>query len=363
MNIDFIKKYISLAEKHTKEILIVLVMNVQGITKQSSDYSDNSVISEYYSYKQYEEIKNAIIDANFEVKCYFDELDFISDFSMGLLRDNYPKKIFVLNSAQRGTFIGRKSLIPSFCDMNNITYIGNNPYAVSFFRNKFHWFSFFYQGGFPVCNSYSYHYKKGWLFDKIPTPNERLIIKLNTESSSIGLSTDNIIFYEKSIDKKIHLISEKFNQSVILEQFISGYEVETPIFISENEIFCFPPAGIGVDDHNLLGDKILDYNVRGNHLFYHYDFENINQTLTKAIIETTIKVAKNTDLRDYARIDYRIDTKGNYYITDIATNPHITKSMTFYYYYNKYGFKYSDLFKTLIGITVERINLAANLIK
>lgn len=362
MDLKFISEHIALAETFKEKILIVLVMNVQGLTNKSSDYIDNSVASEYYSYKQYEEIRHAIIDAGFEVKCYFDELDFISDFSTRLLRDNYPKKIFVLNSAQRGTFIGRKSLIPSFCSMNNIAYIGNNPYTVSFFRNKYHWYAFFKQGNFPVCQSYLYHYKKGWLFDKVPNKNEKLIIKLNTESSSIGLSSDNIIFYDISVDENINSISKKFKQSVILEQFISGYEVETPIFISENKIFCFPPAGIGVNDRNILGDNILDYNIRGNHLFFHYDFEKENPELTNKIIETTMKAVQNTDLQDYARIDYRIDTEGNFYITDIATNPHITQSMTFYYYYKKWGFAYSDLLKTLIGITAERINLTNELI-
>lgn len=357
MNLDFIKKYIALSEIYMEEILIVLVMNVQGVTKNGDDYSGNSIVSEYYSYKQYQDMQNAILDAGFDLKCYFDELDFISDFSMGLLRDNYPKKIFVLNSAQRGTFVGRKSLIPSFCDMNNISYIGNNPYAVSFFRNKYHWYAFLNQGGFPVCKSYSYYHKKGWLFDKKPFENERLIIKLNNESSSIGLSSDNIVYYNNDADKIVDSISKKYNQAVILEQFISGYEVETPVLISKNEIFCFPPAGISVNNNRILGDQILDYNVRGNHLFQHYEFKDTNPGLAQKIIKTTKEIVKNTDLQDYARIDYRIDTSGNYFITDIATNPHITKSMTFYYYYEKMKLNYSDLLRTLIGLALERTDL------
>ena len=52
------------------------------------------------------------------------------------------------------------------------------------------------------------------------------------------------------------------------------------------------------------------------------------------------------------RIDYRIDNMGSPYVTDIATNPHITKSMTFYYEYQELGLTYADVLDTLIGLTL-----------
>ena len=57
-------------------------------------------------------------------------------------------------------------------------------------------------------------------------------------------------------------------------------------------------------------------------------------------------------IKNMGRIDYRIDTNGDYYITDIATNPHITKSMTFYYEFKKFGLDYPAVLETLIGLAL-----------
>lgn len=353
---NFIDNYVKISDSIVDKYLIVLVMNVQNITKSHSDYDIMSVSSEFYSYDQYEEIITAVKSAGYEVKCYFDESDFISDFSIGILRDNYPKKIIVINSAQKGTFVGRKSLIPAFCDMNNILYANSDAYTVSFFRNKHHWFSYLKCGNYPVCPSYVYHYKKGWIFNNKPPVGDRIIAKLNSESSSIGLSLENVRLYDTEYETYIHELSKKYNQEVVLESFISGYEVETPMFITEDTICCFPPAGISIDGEIHIKDKILDYITRGKHLFDHYDFSEFNPVLSDRIIATTIDIAKNTDLRGVARIDYRIDNNSNIYITDIATNPHITKSMTYYYFFQKYGYQYCDVLKVVIAITAERFS-------
>ena len=47
--IEFIAKYVAYARERKEKLLIVLVMNVKNITKSFRDYTEASVISEYYS--------------------------------------------------------------------------------------------------------------------------------------------------------------------------------------------------------------------------------------------------------------------------------------------------------------------------
>lgn len=117
---EFIHKYINSAHENKEKLFIILVMNVKGLTNNFKDYTQSSVISEYYSYSQYEEIYNTIKVNDYSVKCYFDENDFISDYEIGIIRNNYPRKILVINSAQKG--IGGEKITYTGLFANYITF-------------------------------------------------------------------------------------------------------------------------------------------------------------------------------------------------------------------------------------------------
>lgn len=350
--LEFISKYLNVARMNKDGLLIVLVMNVKGITKNFNDYPNGSVVSEYYSYKQYEEILETISFQGYQTKCYFDENDFISDIKMGILRDRYPKKLLVINSAQKGTGAGRKSLVPAFCQLHNILCASSNPYVVSFARNKYHWHCFLNNLSFPVCPSWYYSERLGWVSNKKPPVGEKVILKLNGESSGIGLTQDNVFEYDDTKDCKINDFCKMFQQDIIVEKFVRGYEAEVPVLISATECCSLEPAGISIESKQLIGDAILDYEKRGKHKFQHYNFAEIQPEIAAHLKNVTQKVALSMGIKNLGRVDYRIDEKGNFFITDIATNPHITKSMTFYYDYQNLGLTYEDVLDTLIGLSL-----------
>ena len=348
----FVNKYRNMVQSYKKKLLIVLVMNVQGITHNYTDFDGTSVTSEYYSYNQYEEIFEAIRSLGLQVKCYFDENDFIFDIENRILRNHYPRTILVINSAQKGIGPGRKSLVPAFCQLHGILCASSNPYTVSFARSKYHWYCYLKEIGLPVCPSWYYTKRAKWLSNKRPHVDENVILKLNSESSSIGLTSKNIFKYDHQRDTQIQNICQKYNQDVIVEKFINGYEVEVPVLVSSTECCSLYPAGISVNNQLCLENIILDYAIRGQHQFSHFKFEHINPQISYELEKITEKVAIAMGIRNMGRVDFRIDKNGKYYITDIATNPHITKSMTFYYEFKNWGLPYEAVLETLIGLTL-----------
>lgn len=350
--LEFINHYLEIANSYKDKLLIVLVMNVKELTGSSSDYKENSIFSEYYSYQQYEEILAAIKKLEFPVKCYFDENHFISDYELGILRNHYPQEMLVINSAQKGTGRGRKSLIPAFCQLHNILCASSSPYTVNFARNKYHWYCFLKELDFPVCPSWCYSERIGWISEKKPLIGEKVIVKLNSESSSIGLSKNNIFKYTSDKEVFINNLCKEFEQDVIIEKFISGYEVEVPVLVSSTSSCSLCPSGISVNKETYLGDTILDYSVRGEHKFDHYPFSQIDSALSLILQQIAEKTALAIGIRNMGRIDFRVNNKKEFYITDIATNPHITKSMTFNHIFNNLGLTYEKVLQTLIGLSV-----------
>lgn len=349
-----IEKYRNLAKEMVDNYLIVMVCNVKGKTNSEKNYLATPIDSEYYSLKQFEEISSAITRLGFSIKAYFDEGDFIREYSTGLLKDNFPKKIIVLNSAQKGVAEGRKSLVPAFCDLNNLMHTNSSAYISSFSRDKYHWYSLLENGGYNVAESWLYDQNSGWLFGKSPTAGKKVICKLNSECSSIGLDINNIFAYSKEHDSYIKNLSQNFNQRVIVQEFIEGREVEVPVIVTKKKGFCMSPVGIKIGSDKNLGNQILNYDIRGNNKFSFYDFSSEEKDLSEQICCHAEDIAYNLGIFGLGRIDFRIDEKGRWLVTDISTNPHITKSMSYYFAFKQLGYEYEDVLATLLGLSMTR---------
>lgn len=333
---------------------IILVANVREKTTGFADYNGTSVISEFLTLNQYELIIETLRHSGFEVSSYFDETEFLRDCIANNFFRSQNKQIIVINSAQKGTAIGRKSLIPAFCDQNGLWHTNSNAYIVSLARNKFHCDSILQANCFPVTKNHLFLPTTGWLHEKKPLEGEKVIAKLNGETSSIGLNIENIFTYSPDKDKFIRELSLTYNQPVLVQSFISGYEVEVPVISNGDIAEVVLPVGISVNDNQRLDDSILDYETRKNLQFGFYNFELFNSSLAERIENCAINVVQLLGIEGFGRVDFRIDVNGNYFITDVATNPHITKGMSYNYAFSENGMQYQDMLETLIATTIYR---------
>lgn len=347
-----INNYISIEKNYKNHILIVLVANVEGKTTINDDYENTSVLSEYYTLDEFETISITYKKLGYEVICFFNEKDFMDAIlNNKIVRHN--KQILVINSAQTGTYIGRKSLIPAFCEHFKLMHTGSNPYVVSLCRDKSHTSSIIHQFTTYKMKTYIYDIKEKWINGLKPTNGEKVIVKLNGESASIGLTNANIFCYNEKYDDFISCLSQKFNQTIIVQQFISGYEVELPILISQNKTALLP-VGISYMNHHFLGDYILDYNSRFDHTYKFYDYSFENPRLATLMQYEALKIATVLGIEGIGRIDFRIDNSDKFYISDIATNPHITEDSSIAYVFKNLGYSYTDMFSCIIGITLAK---------
>ena len=347
-----IDKYLELANKHKEETTIVMVTNVDGLTNNFDDYGSDSLISEYLSEIELEELETGFRNFGFQTKIHYDETDFIQQISGGTHSIlNARAAGIVLSMAQKGKKIGRKSLLPAFCDLYNLNYTSSNPYTVSLCRNKYHSGLLLKNHEINVPESWLYT-KKGWLFDKKPPQGYKVIIKLNNESASIGIDETKIINYEDKYDSMIHEICLDYQQDLILQQFIEGYEIEHPIMLGNDET-PLVPIGIQLNNQKFLADKILTYEIRGKDQYSFYNYNLQNKELSQKLIETTSKAAKILGITGFGRIDYRIDLDDKFFITDIATNPHIVKHSSFHQSFKELGYTYDQMLATLIGIVLD----------
>lgn len=347
-----IEKYMKIEKKYRSDILLILIANVEGETLNYEDYEKTSVLSEYYTLEEYETISTTYKKLGYEVLSYFDESAFMAAVINGTIHLN-QKKLLVINSAQSGTHIGRKSLIPAFCEYFKIMYAGSNPYVVSLCRDKFHTNALLNGYVDNILNTYLYSPFDGWIGGKTPQIGKKVIAKLNGESASIGLEENNVFIYNQDAETILKRLSLLYHQPIIVQPFISGYEIELPIIIGKDRLPIIS-SGIKIGDNEMLGEEFLDYNARFNHTYTYYNFDLFNCSISNKAKAIAVMASELLGIKGFGRIDFRATSSGDCYISDIATNPHITKDSAYAFVFQELGFTYSEMMSTMIGVCLSK---------
>lgn len=349
-----VSQYISLSKSNIENVVIIVVGNAREITKDFTDFDDGtSVSSEYYALDKYRKIISTLRNEGFEVVPYYDEMDFIYDFLTHRLRNNYYKKMIVLNFAQKGVVHGRKSLVPLFCEMNNIMHTNCDPFATSFVREKYLWHKLL-NGIVPVCDTWIYDHNLNW-FDGKPKNGLKIITKLENQCSSMGIDENSVFEYSSEKDNYIHTLAKTYNSRIVAQKFIDGYEVEVPFFYDGKDFQCLKPQGISINGQEKIDGTYLDYTSRGNHLFDFYNFDEKFPDITNDIYSAVEMIAKIINIQGIGRIDFRIDGNFKFYVTDINSTPHLIEIASPAESLRQIGFaEYASLLHLLIGLTLSR---------
>lgn len=351
-NNEYIKKQNKKTCMLSNKIHINIIANIR---EKKYSNSSSEMNAEFLALNEFELITETYREFGFETTAYIGENEFIKH----QIQESSKSKInIVVNYAQTGHFIGRKSLIPAFCQLNDIIFCGSNPYVVSLTRHKFHSDILVKKLGIRTAHSYYYSNSYGWLNNQKPVDNEYVIAKLNYEASSIGLTNENIFHYSDRYDSFIHALSIKYNQPVVVQKFIEGAEVECPQ-IRECRSILLPPIEIKINN-NEMGTRILTFDLRNTNKYTYLEFRKENNNLVKQIQRYTSQIIDFLEMTGYCRIDYRVDKQNNCFVTDIATNPGIAEATSFFTSFSSIGLDYKDFLLFKITNTLNRNGLLKN---
>ena len=245
------KKIIKNTEERLKKKHLVLVCNSKSESVLLGKRKLFQMETEYFSDDEFDQIVSMFSSIGIPTDYFLHEDDFFQ-----YVISKMPQDLVVYNAAQSGTGPGRKSLIPAFCNLHGIPCTGSNAYVVSLCRHKYHVNKLLAQAGIPVPETWLY--SNGWLLEKRPFHNSKIILKPIYESASIGIDESSIQTYTNCIDSLIQSRSEQHRQPIIAQQFVPGYEVEFPLICIDTQIIPLTAVGISVDGQEKLGSGILD---------------------------------------------------------------------------------------------------------
>lgn len=239
------------------------------------------------------------------------------------------KKVDIVFTTAEGLWgDARESQIAMFCEVLKIPYTHSNPstHAIALDKQFTKWI-LEGAGVVRVPQSQTVSSKK-YKFDT--TLKFPLIVKPNKEGSGKGILDANVVDNISDLKKRIKVVTENFKKEVIIEEFVDGREFTVGILGNNGETKVLPiieqqfgllPTGM----HKIAGYElkwIYEYKMQKMEDVYICPAK-IDKKLEEEIKLASKEICKVLDVRDAARIDYRLNKKGDLYFLEINTLPGI----------------------------------------
>ena len=297
--------------------------------------------------KTIERIANALRAGRHQVKAFEgdkDLVDRLEEFMPRVIKGELPGLVFNVSYGIQGQ--ARYAHIPSILEMVGIPYVGSGPLAHGLALDKVVAKMIFHQHGIPTPDFAVLDSWEGELPDlKFP-----LIVKPKNEAVSFGIQ---IIRDQKDLRKGIKAVIEEFNQPALVEEYIEGKEINVGL-IGNNPPEIFTPVELVFPRK---GQRIYTYADKTHRSGRQIKYK-CPASLTRKQHEYARKMARKAfdvlGCYDCARVDMRLDKKGNLYILEVNSLPSLGGHGSYLIGAAKAGLDFSAVINRLVEVASTR---------
>lgn len=272
------------------------VINVFGI--QNKEFYSKQTVQKVASSLEKAGHNVAVLDGNKQI------IERLENFMPRVVDGEQMGMVFNMAYGIQGE--SRYTHIPSMLEMLGIPYIGSSPSGHALALDKVLTKIIWKNNGLPTPDF--------WVFN---SPDEDLssvkypvIVKPKMESVSFGLK---VVYNEEDLREAIHFIVTEFEQQALVEQFIRGREFAVGL-LGNSPVETFPVLEIDLDGDP---DGIQTVDDKQEKPRRKICPANISEELAEKMQKLSIKAFQALNLRDFSRVDIRIDEDDNIYLLEI----------------------------------------------
>lgn len=177
------------------------------------------------------------------------------------------------------------------------------------------------------------------------------LLKASWEDASVGLDEEAILKTSdhKALRDAVQNRQKKLGIDCFAEAYIEGREFNIALLASDQGVRLLPTSEILFVDYPPDKLKLLDYRAKWVENSFEYDntrrtldFEPRDERLVAHLREIALQCWTLFDLRGYARVDFRVDQKGQPWVLEINANPCLSPDAGFAAALEHAGIKYSE---------------------
>jgi D-alanine-D-alanine ligase len=228
----------------------------------------------------------------------------------------------VFNIAEGVSGRSREAVVPALCELMGIPYTGSDAATLSIALDKALSKRVLRQHGIATPEFQVMETGRERLSPKLRFP---LIVKPNQEGSSKGVSAQvSVVDQEEALRAVVREIIERYRQPALIEDYIAGREFTVGL-LGDKRPRVLPPMEIRFRDQ-ANPRPVYDYQIK-QEWEKHVEYECPAQ-LTQVELKAIERVARETftalDCRDVARVDLRVNAKGEVWVLEVNPLPGLT---------------------------------------
>ncbi len=237
----------------------------------------------------------------------------------------------------------RYTHIPSMLEMLGVPYVGSNPSGHAVALDKVMTKIVWQNSGLPtpVFHVFSSHK------EDMSTVVYPVIVKPKMESVSFGLK---VVDNERDLREAVKYVIEEYQQQALVEQFIRGREFCIGL-LGNNPIEAFPVLEI-----DLKGDPdaIQTITNKKQQPMRKICPAPISDDLAGEMVKLSKQAFRSLELRDFARVDIRLDEDNNIYLLEINSMASLGKTGSYSAAAAVAGYDFERLVNKMLDVAAVR---------
>ncbi len=237
----------------------------------------------------------------------------------------------------------RYTHIPSMLEMLGIPYVGSSPSGHALALDKVITKIILQKNGISTPDF--------WVFsggeEDLSQVKFPVIVKPKMESVSFGL---RVVTNEQDLKEAVEFIVKEFEQQALVEQFIRGREFAVGL-IGNNPVETFPILEIDLENDP---DAIQTEEHKREQPRQKICPADLPESLAKEMRQQCIAAYKALQLRDFSRVDIRMDEQQRIYILEINSMASLGLTGSYVHAASVAGYDYQALVNKMLDVAAVR---------
>jgi D-alanine-D-alanine ligase len=268
----------------------------------------------------------------------------LENFMPRVVKGERPGMVFNVSYGIQGQ--ARYTHVPSILEMVGVPYVGSGPLAHSLALDKVVTKMILRQNGLPTPD-----------FAVLDTPDSPapdlkypLIVKPKNEAVSFGL---RIVRSEKELREGAAVIFETFQQPVLVECYIPGKEINVGL-LGNNPPETLPPVMIDFGKKGPAIYTLEDKRGTSGREVRHLCPAPVSEATAQRARELAVAAFTVLGCSDCARVDMRLDKRGNLFILEVNSLPSLGEDASYVNAAEHVGLDFTGLVNRLVEVASAR---------